>query len=254
MPGRELVRGRVESPGQATILAKTDSLERSQPIRREQEIRPMLHWFRRLLPREERFFDLFARHADTVVRGAEQLCGMLEGGEAVQRHFPAVLAAEEEADAITREVVQAVRRTFVTPFDRGDIQALIGRMDDTIDQMKKAAKAIVFFEMTALDGDYRRMGDAILRAAKLQREVLPLLARISPNAARISLICEQIRQVEGEADDIHDSGVTELYRQARPEEALRFIAAREVFDLLEKVVDRFDDAANEIENIVVEHV
>src|SRR3712207_7838106 len=56
------------------------------------------------------------------------------------RHYPAVLAAEEDADAITREVVQAVRRTFVTPFDRGDIQALIGRMDDTIDQMKKRSE------------------------------------------------------------------------------------------------------------------
>lgn len=214
----------------------------------------MLDWFRRLLPREERFFDMFDRHADAVVRGAEALCGMLQGGEAVQRHFPAVLAAEDEADAITREVVQAVRRTFVTPFDRGDIQALIGRMDDTVDQMKKVAKTIVFFEMRELDPDYQRMGDAILRSAHLLREVVPLLARISPNAAQIGLLCEQIRAVEGEADDIHDAGVTELFRRARPEDALRFIAAREVFDLLEKVVDRFDDAANEIETIVVEHV
>ena len=86
----------------------------------------MFNLFRRLLPREERFFDMYARHADTVLRGAEELRRMLDGGEAVRRHYPAVLAAEDEADIITREVVQAVRRTFVTPFDRGDIQALIG--------------------------------------------------------------------------------------------------------------------------------
>lgn len=214
----------------------------------------MLRWFRRLLPREERFFELYARHADAVMRGAVELRGMLNGGEAVARHFPAVLAAEDDADVITREVVQAVRRTFVTPFDRGDIQALIGRMDDTVDQMKKTAKAIVLFEMTEFDPDFQRMGEAILRCAGLLREVVPLLAEISPNAGRINALCEQIREVEGEADDVHDSGVTALYRRSLPEDALRFIAAREVFDLLERIVDRFDDTANEIESIVVEHV
>jgi predicted phosphate transport protein (TIGR00153 family) len=215
----------------------------------------MMHLFRRLMPREERFFDMYARHAETVQRGAFELCRMLAGGAAVQRHYPAVLAAEDEADAITREVVQAVRRTFVTPFDRGDIQSLIGRMDDTIDQMKKAAKAVVLFEMTEFDPEFQRMGEAIVRCAGLLREVVPLLSSISPNAARINEICEQIRRVEGDADDIHDAGVTELYRHCRDgRDAMRFIAAREVFDLLERVVDRFDDVANEIEGIVVEHV
>jgi predicted phosphate transport protein (TIGR00153 family) len=214
----------------------------------------MMQWFRRLMPREERFFDMYGRHADAVVRGATALRGMLEGGEAVPRHYPAVLSAEDDADAVTREVVQAVRRTFITPFDRGDIQTLISRMDDTIDQMKKAAKAIVLFEMSEFDPELRRMGDAIQRCALLLREAVPLLSGISANAGRINELCEQIRRIEGEADDIHDIGVTELFRRSPPDGALRFIAAREVFDQLEKIVDRFDDAANEIEGIVVEHV
>jgi uncharacterized protein len=214
----------------------------------------MFRWFRRLMPREEQFFDMYARHADAIVRGAEELRGMLNGADAVQRHYPAVLTAEDDADAITREVVQAVRRTFVTPFDRGDIQGLISRMDDTIDQMKKCAKTIVLFEITTFDPDYVRMGDAIVRCAILLREAVPLLSRMSPNAARINELCEQIRRVEGEADDLHDAGVTELYRRCMPDNALRFIAEREVLDNLERIVDRFDDAANEIEGIVVEHI
>lgn len=214
----------------------------------------MFRWFRRLMPREEQFFDMFARHADSVVRGSEALRAMLNGGEAVAIHYPTVLSAEDDADAITREVVQAVRRTFVTPFDRGDIQSLIGRMDDTIDQMKKTAKAIALFEMTSFEPDFQRMGDSIVRCAILLREAVPLLSRISPNASRINELCEQIRRVEGEADDMHDAGVTDLYRRCLPNDAMRFIAAREVLDMLERVVDRFDDAANEIEGIVIEHV
>jgi predicted phosphate transport protein (TIGR00153 family) len=215
----------------------------------------MFNLFRRLLPREERFFDLYARHADAILRGAQELRGLLDGGEAARRHYLAVLEAEEDADIITREVVQAVRRTFVTPFDRGDIQELISRMDDTIDQMKKAAKAISLFDMAAEpDPELQRMGDAILRCAELLKEAVPLLSRIGPNAGRINELCERIRRAEGEADDVHDAGVAELYRRCQPNDALRFIAAREVFDQLERVVDRFDDAANEIEGIVVEHV
>ncbi len=214
----------------------------------------MFRWFRRLLPREERFFDMYARHAAAVQRGAQELGAMLQGGDAVMRHFPAVLAAEDDADVITREVVQAVRRTFVTPFDRGDIQSLISLMDDTVDQMKKAAKTIVLFETTEFEPELTRLGDAIIRCAGLMQEVVPLLAQISPNAGRINELCEQIRVVEGEADEIHDAGVTALFRRCRPHDALRFIAAREVLDRLEKVVDSFDDVANAIEGIVVEHV
>ena len=214
----------------------------------------MLAWFRRLMPREDSFFELFARHADTILLGAQELQAMLAGGATVQQRYAAVLAAEDAADAITREVVQAVRRTFVTPFDRSDIQTLIGRMDDTLDQMKKTAKAMALYGLTDFGEDARRMGDSIVRSAVLLREAVPLLSSISPNATRINLLCEQIRQVEGEADDVHDAGVAALYRQATPEGALAFIAAREILDQLEKVVDRFDDAANAIEGIVVEHV
>ena len=214
----------------------------------------MLRWFRRLMPRADDFFGMYARHADTVVIGAEELRLMLNGGAAVQTHYPKVLEAEDNADAITREVVQSVRRTFVTPFDRGAIQALIGRMDDCIDEMKKAAKTIILVGMTTFDADYQRMGDAILRCAHLLREAVPLLVSMSPNAGRINAICEQIRRVEGDADDIHEAAMIALFRDSRPEDALRFIAARDVLSRLERIVDCFDDAATEIESIVIEHV
>jgi uncharacterized protein len=215
----------------------------------------MFGLFRRLLPREERFFDLFARHSLCICAAAEELRAMLEGGEAVRRHYPGVLRHEDEADAVTREVVQAVRRTFVTPFDRSDIQGLIGRMDDSVDEMKKTAKAIALFEMREFSDDMRAMGDAIHRCSGILREVVPLLSAISRNATTINVLCEQIRQIEGEADDVHDAGTTALFRRSRDSgDAMRYIAENAVFDHLERVVDSFDDVANEIESIVVEHV
>jgi uncharacterized protein Yka (UPF0111/DUF47 family) len=217
----------------------------------------VLSVFRAFLPKEGRFFDLFQQHSLSVVAGAQSLRALLDGGEAMERHYRDVLAHEDAADAITREVALAVRRTFVTPFDRGDIQTLIGRMDDGIDQMKTTAKAIRTYEMREFEPGMRFMGDAVVRCAMLVRDAVPLLSNIGRNSGRISEHCEQIRRIEGEADDIHDEGVTALFRAAceqRPQDTLRYLARREVFDHLERTVDHFDDVANEIESIVVEHV
>ena len=118
----------------------------------------MLRWFRALLPKEERFFDLFARHSHTLLQGAEALEGVLRGGEETAVYCQRVNQFENDADLITREVLTAVRRTFITPFDRGDIKDLIRSMDDAIDQMQQTAKAVVLFEVRSFEPPMREIG------------------------------------------------------------------------------------------------
>src|SRR5689334_12615889 len=102
----------------------------------------MLQFFQALMPREDRFFDLFGAHSQAIFAGAEALRALLEGGEAVPQQCRKIVQHEHEADTITREVLQTARRTFITPFDRGDIKDLITAMDDSIDEMQKTATAI----------------------------------------------------------------------------------------------------------------
>jgi predicted phosphate transport protein (TIGR00153 family) len=219
------------------------------------EIPRMLGWFHRLMPKEERFFDLFARHSETVVDGARALRAMLDGGDALQRHYQAVMDRENDADAATREVLMAIRRSFITPFDRGDIKDLITSMDNAIDQMQKTAKTIMLFDVRTFTPEMKGMGDAIVAAAGLVHEAIPLMRSMNAHAGRISSITEQISQLEGRADDMHDNGLRALYQQNwSANDALAFFVGSEVYDHLEKVVDRFDDVANEIHGIVLEHV
>ncbi len=214
----------------------------------------MLHWFHALLPREERFFELFARHSDTVVAGAKALRAMLEGGDAVEVHYKTVMDREHDADDITREVLIAIRRSFITPFDRGDIKDLITSMDNAIDQMQKTAKTIMLFDQRSFTQQQKNMGDAIVTAAGLVQEAVPLLSSINANAGRISRISEQISHIEGQADELHDIGLQELYRANQPSNSMLFFVGVEIYDHLEKVVDRFDDVANEIHGIMLENV
>ncbi len=214
----------------------------------------MLRWFHALLPREDRFFDLFARHSEVVAAGAKALRDMLEGGDAVPRHYKVVMDREQDADNITREVLIAVRRSFITPFDRGDVKDLITSMDNTIDQMQKTAKTIMLFDQRSFTEQQKEMADAIVTSAGLVQEAIPLLSAISTNAGRISGISEQISQIEGRTDELHDIGLRELYRANQPSNSMAFFIGVEVYDHLEKVVDRFDDVANEIHGIMLENV
>jgi predicted phosphate transport protein (TIGR00153 family) len=221
----------------------------------------MLGWFRAMMPKEERFFDLFEKHAAIVVAGAEALRGLLQAGASTERYCQQIFRLEAEADDVTREVMTAVRRAFVTPFDRTDIQDLISSMDDAIDQMNQTAKAIVLFEVKSFEPQMQQMSEAILEAAQLVKEAVPLLRSLSANAARLNILTAKIISIEEHADDIHNQGLKALFLANREAEAgagqanaMRFIIGAEVYDHLEKVVDRFEDVSNEINSVVVDQL
>jgi uncharacterized protein len=214
----------------------------------------MLQWFQRLMPRQELFFPLFERHAGVMVAGARALREMLTGGGDLSHHCRAVMAQEQKADDITREVMLGIRTSFITPFDRADIKNLITSMDDAIDQMQQTAKAIVLFEMTSFKPEMQAMADAIVECAELVQRAVPLLSNIGTNAASLNEICLQITRIEGRADDIHDAGLKRLYQKAKAGDPMEFVRGNEIYDHLEESVDRFDDVANEIQGIVIEHV
>jgi uncharacterized protein Yka (UPF0111/DUF47 family) len=213
----------------------------------------MLGLFRRLLPREDRFFDLFEAHAQTVVSAAESLNQLLSGNN-IDENSERIVALENEADNITRDVLLAVRRSFITPFDRGDIKDLIQSMDDAIDMMHKTVKTIRLFEQTSFEPGMKEMGAAILEAAHLIAEAIPLLTRLGVNAPRLSTIAEEVTRVEGRSDDLHDQGLKDLFHRHGTNNAMAYIIGSELYGELEKVLDRFEDVANEISGIVIENV
>ncbi|MBX4896475.1 DUF47 domain-containing protein [Rhizobium bangladeshense] len=213
----------------------------------------MLGWFRKLMPREDRFFVLFEQHSRTIVEAAQALDRLLSGTE-IEHQCEKIVRLEDQADDITREVMQAVRRSFITPFDRGDIKDLIQSMDDAIDMMHKTVKTIRLFEQTSFDPGMREMGKIVVEAANLIAEAIPLLNRINANAPRLSAIVEQVTRVEGRSDELHEHGLKDLFRRHGSNNPMGYLIGSEIYGELEKVVDRFEDVANEISGIVIENV
>jgi len=217
----------------------------------------MLGWFQAMMPKEGRFFDLFEQHARIVVAGAESLRDLLEGGEQVEQYRERIFALENDADEVARQVLTAVRRTFITPFDRTDIQDLIGSLDDAIDQMNKTAKTITLFEVRSFEPQMQEMGEMSLQASKLVLEAMPLLRSIGKNAGQLNTLTEQIVRIEERSDQLHDDGRKALFitnRDANAGNTMNFTIGTEIYDHLEKVVDRLEDVANEVNALVIDHL
>jgi len=213
-----------------------------------------LRFFQALMPREEKFFALFDRHTRILVEGALALRDLLEGGAGVPEACRRIVAHESDADAIAREVLVRVRRTFITPFDRGDIISLIGLLDDAIDQMRRTAKVIALFQVRDFQPHMRQMGDIVLRAAELTVEEVGLLGAMRDNVGRINAITEEITRLEEQADELNESGIRALFVAHRGGDVMDFIVGNEIYEHLEKVMDRFEDVANRISGIVAEQV
>lgn len=214
----------------------------------------MLGWFNAIMPKEGQFFGLFERHAATIQAGAKALRELLDGGDRVPELCRAVAEHEEAADTVTREVMLAVHRTFITPFDRGDIRTLISSMDDAVDQMHKTAKAVTLFDLRTFEPQMRQMGDIIVQGADLTAEAVPLLRSLKANASRLHQIADEITRLEEESDRLYDEGMSALFRGPARKDPMAFIVGGEVYDHLEKVVDRLEDVANRISGVLVEHL
>ena len=115
-------------------------------------------------------------------------------------------------------------------------------MDDSIDQMQQTAKAIVLFEATTFEPEMATMADAIVTGAELVQRAVGMLSNLAHNASELNDICVDITRIEGEADDIHERGLGLLYQKAKAGNALEFIRGSEIYNHLEKAVDRLDDS------------
>jgi predicted phosphate transport protein (TIGR00153 family) len=213
----------------------------------------MFAWFQRLLPQTGDFFGMFEAHAATLVAAAEALTRLADDDSSTQEQLLVIERHEHAADDITREVLRSVRRTFLTPFDRGAITGLIGAMDDAIDEMQAAARAIDLYELHQLQDEMKQMVTITRESAAVTAEVMPMMRDLTRNGTRIHELTERLVQLEGVADDIHAAGLKKAFQEFGQSSAIRFIVAREIFKHLERVADAFEDVANEIDGIVIDH-
>jgi hypothetical protein len=99
-----------------------------------------------------------------------------------------------------------------------------------------------------------RLGDVIVTTADLVAEAMPQLRSLRANAARLNVITEEVTRLEDQSDTLYDAGISALFRGPARSDPMAYIVGAEIYDHLEKVVDRFEDVANQISSVLIEHL
>jgi uncharacterized protein len=245
---RDLIRS--FAPNEFLAAARRTSLLTT--VVRSSRIDVMFGWFQRLLPKTGNFFEMFEAHSAVILAAADAVARLLES-PTEKDHIREINEREHDADEINRTALQTVRRTFLTPFDRGAIAALMSAMDDTIDEMQATANAIDLYEVSEIAQEMRDMGAIIVDAARVTSEAIPLLRDVARNGGRLHELTERLVRMESHADTIHAAGLKRALRDHGATDTLRFVVEREVYKHLERIVDAFEDVADQIDGIVIEH-
>ncbi len=215
-----------------------------------------LNLFSFLMPAEPSFTALFCRQAKSIAAAGDELRRLVEKDGAVDQRVAAIGTIEAEADNAARAVFVAANRTFNAPIDREDIVGLARELDDVVDLIEDTAKAIQRYKVGEFSPEIRKMADAVVRCAAAIEQAMPLLDNITREYRTILALCERIGRIEGEADECFDAGLTRLRERLRTGEidTIAYIDRKELYELLEAVVDKCDDVANTLRAITAKHV
>ncbi|MEP6951311.1 MAG: DUF47 family protein [Ginsengibacter sp.] len=204
------------------------------------------------LPKDKIFFHLFENVGETVIQMATKLKQVVYEKEFDKRTviIREIEDLEHVNDDYTHRIFTELGRNFITPFDREDIHYLATALDDICDYIYASAKKINFYKVDPDDSGFQKMAELILSSCtEVQKAVGEL--RDMKNLRKITDAMVLINSIENQADDIFDTSIEKLFENEP--DAKEVIKKREIYQVMEIVTDKCEDAANVIESIVIKY-
>ena len=216
-----------------------------------------LNLFSRLMPPEKSFTSQFCEQAKCIHEAAEELRDMVDGQKLpAAGHVASIRKIEAQADTIARQIFVSANRTFQAPIDREDILHLAHDLDDVVDLIEDTAKGIERYAISAFAAEMRAMVDAVVQSADLLKQVMPHLDSITRDHKTIFALCERIGHIEQSADESFDAGLSRIRAElgSGTLNPIGYLDRKELYELIERVVDKCDDVANVIQTVTAKHV
>jgi hypothetical protein len=201
----------------------------------------------RLIPREERFFDMFVEDAANVLKGARVLEAMLRTYEQPEQQAAELREIEHDGDEISHGIGKRLNTTFVTPFDREDIHALISGLDDVLDLVEECADTFILYGIERPTPAAIEQAGIIVKQCERIHEALTKLRTFRG----LSNYWIEIHRLENEGDRVSRAAVAGLFSNGQ--DAVDIIKWKDVYGLLEDCIDTCEDVADIIEKIAIKH-
>jgi uncharacterized protein len=199
----------------------------------------------RFLPRQSRFFELFAEMAENLKVGARQLCDLLQDYSDVSSRVQKIKATEHKGDEITHALFIKLNSSFITPFDREDIHLLASSLDDVLDYINAAASRMITYKVTHPPAEAAQLAAIVLRQSE---ELANALTHLEKGDGVLEY-CVEINRLENEADMIARTAIGRLFEtEMNP---IQLIKHKELLEVLEIATDKAEDAADVLETVVL---
>ncbi len=199
----------------------------------------------RLIPRETKFFELFAELSTSLNAGARLLREILEDPHDLEKRVEQMQAIEHEGDRATHAIIAKLNQTFITPFDREDIHRLASSLDDVLDFVNAAAVRLVMYKIAQPPVAAAELaGLIVLQAEELARGV----SLLEKNNGVLKH-CDEVNRLEDEADHVSRKAIGALFESEK--DPIQLIKMKELYEVLEYATDKAEDAANVLEAIVL---
>ena len=198
----------------------------------------------RLIPRDEKFFDLFIKDGENLLEAARKLEALVTSYDRLDERIAEIQALEKRGDQIDDEVMARLERSFITPFDREDIHALVNFLDDVVDGIQAAAETFVIYGIAKPTEEAKQMVGILAGEAVQLLEALNRLEKgkdISPHL-------DTIHDLEHRADGLSRAAIGQLFRGGL--DALEVIKFRDLYQTLENAIDAGEDAAEVMERVL----
>jgi uncharacterized protein len=199
----------------------------------------------RLIPREVKFFDMFAELSASLTEAARLLRETLENPRDLDLRAEQIQAVEHQGDKITHAIISKLNQTFITPFDREDIHRLASSLDDVLDFMNAAAVRLVMYKITQPPPEAAELAGLIV----LQTEELAKGVSLLEKNGAVMKHCDEINRLEDVADHVSRKAIADLFE--REKDPIQLIKVKELYEVLEYATDKAEDAANVLEAIVL---
>jgi len=203
----------------------------------------------RLIPRETKFFDMFADIASNVVEGAQVLSDLLHNYDYEQ--LPAALQKikqiEHRGDDMTHRVLIKLNQTFITPFDREDIHLLASSLDDVLDFIYGASDRLLTYKITQPSASAKILAGIILKQTEELKKAVVLLNKDH----HLLEHCVEVNRLENEADQVSREAIGRLFDGDY--DPITLIKLKELLEILEEASDKAEDVANVLEAVVLKN-
>jgi predicted phosphate transport protein (TIGR00153 family) len=200
----------------------------------------------RMIPRETKFFDMFAEMATNLTEGATTLRGLLQDYRNVPEAVQKIKDIEHKGDDMTHAVVIKLNQTFITPFDREDIHELASAIDDVLDYVNSAADRLLMYKVESAPKAATKLADVIVRQSQELSKAVLLLEK---NHQKVLDHCVEVNRLENEADAIARDAIGKLFQEEK--DPIQLIKIKELIEVLETATDKAEDAANVLETVIL---